>query len=356
MSLPANLAGWEPHAQALMEPGAFGYVTGGAGDEVSIARNRAAFEELRLVPRILRGAGAASTATTVLGTAIAAPVMVAPMAYQGCIHPDGDLNVALATAAAGLGMCLSSLSNHDLSEVAGAGSGGLLWYQLYPYRDAGMTAEVVTRAREHGYRALVVTVNVPAYGVRERDARSGFSVPSHLPLPSVPVPPGMAAITPGEVSALMKLDLGWDDIERFVATAGLPVVVKGLLHPEDAARAVEAGASGVIVSNHGGRQLDTAIPTIEALPAIVDAIADRGEAYLDSGVRRGTDVIKALASGARAVLIGRPVAWANGVAGREGVAAVLAQIAAEVENAMILTGCATVAEIGPGLVRGPGAG
>lgn len=353
MSLPTNLAAWESRAATVMEPGAFGYVTGGAGDEISLRRNQDAFRALGLLPRMLRGVGTASTATTVLGAEVAAPVMVAPMAYQGCVHPDGDLNVAAAAAAAGIGMCLSSLSNHDVAEVAVAGAGGLLWYQLYPYRDAGMTADVVARARESGYRALVVTVDVPAYGVRERDAVSGFAVPSHLRLPSVPVPPGMDAITPGEVSELMKLDLGWDDIERFVATAGVPVVVKGLLHPADAARAVATGASGVIVSNHGGRQLDTAIPTIEALPAIVDAVAGGAEVYLDSGVRRGTDAIKAIARGARAVLVGRPVAWANGAAGREGVAAVLAQIVSEIENAMILTGCATVSEIGADLVRAP---
>jgi 4-hydroxymandelate oxidase len=351
MTAPANLAAWEARARDAMEPGAFGYVSGGAGDELSIAGNRTAFGALGLVPRMLRGIGAARTQTTVLGAPIAAPVMVAPMAYQGCVHPQGDLNVAAAVAQAGLGMCLSSLANHDLREVAAAGQGGLLWYQLYPYRDAGMTAEVVARAVASGYRALVVTVDVPAYGVRERDIASGFAVPSDLPLPSVPVPPGMASITPEEVSALMKLDLGWGDIERFAQTAGVPVLVKGLLHPGDAARAVEAGASGLIVSNHGGRQLDTAIPTIAALPAIVDAVAGRAEVYLDSGVRRGTDVVKALALGARAALIGRPVAWANGVAGREGVAAVLAQIVTEVENAMILTGCADVTEIGPDLVR-----
>ncbi len=351
MTTPANLAEWERHAEAVMDPGAWGYVTGGAGDEVTVAENRAAFAALRLRPRMLRGAGAASTTTTVLGTEIAAPVLVAPMAYQGCIHPDGDLNTAAAAATAGLGMCLSSLSNHDLADVAIAGKDGVRWYQLYPYRDTGMTGEVIARAHEHGYRALIVTVDVPAYGFRERDLVNGFAIPPHLRLPSVPVPDGSAAITPGEVTALMKLDLGWDDIERFVATAGLPVVVKGLLHPDDAVRAIEAGVSGVIVSNHGGRQLDTALPTIEALPEIAARVAGRCEIYLDSGVRRGTDVIKAVALGAQAVLIGRPIAWANGAAGREGIAAALAQILAEIENAMILAGCANIGEIGPDLVR-----
>jgi 4-hydroxymandelate oxidase len=353
MTTPANLAEWQRHAEAVMEPGAWGYITGGAGDEVTVAENRAAFAALRLLPRMLRGAGAASTATTVLGAEIAAPILVAPMAYQGCIHPDGDLNTAAAAAAAGLGMCLSSLSNHDLADVAAASGDGLRWYQLYPYRDAGMTEEVVARARENGYRALIVTVDVPTYGVRERDVASGFAVPSHLRLPSVPVPPGTASITPGEVSALMKMDLGWPDIERFAATSGMPVVVKGLLHPDDAARAIDAGARGVIVSNHGGRQLDTAIPTIEALPEIADRVAGRCEIYLDSGVRRGTDVLKAIALGAQTVLIGRPIAWANGAAGRQGVATVLAQIVAEIENAMILAGCADIREISPDLVRAP---
>jgi len=350
MSVPQNLAGWEERARAAMDPGAFAYVGSGAGDEVSLGENRAAFSRLRLVPRMLACGGTCRTETSVLGAPLAAPVMVAPMAYQGCVHPDGDLNVASAVAGAGLGMCLSSLSNHSSEAVAAAGGGALLWYQLYAYRDAGMTTEVVAAAREQGYRALVVTVDVPTYGIRERELAAGFAVPAHLPLPGVPVPEG-TSITPSEVSELMKTDLDWDDIARFVATSGLPVVVKGLLHPDDAARAVDAGVRGVVVSNHGGRQLDTAIPTIEALPAMAERIAGRCEIYLDSGVRRGTDVIKALALGARAVMVGRPVAWANGAAGREGVTAVLSRIVEETRNAMILTGCATVDEVGPEIVR-----
>jgi 4-hydroxymandelate oxidase len=350
MTAAHGLAGWEERARSTMDPAAFAYVESGAGDEVSLRENRAAFSRLRLVPRVLTGNAACPTATTVLGEEIAAPVMVAPMAYQACVHPDGDLNVAAAAAAAGIGMCLSSLSNHSAESVALAGAGGLLWYQLYPYRDAAMTAEVVAAARVQGYKALVITVDTPTYGIRDRERASGFSVPAHLPLPGVPAPAG-TAITPAEVSALMKPDLGWTDIERFVATSGLPVVVKGLLHPDDAARAVDAGARGVVVSNHGGRQLDTAMATIDALPEIVDRVSGGCEVYLDSGVRRGTDVLKALALGARAVFVGRPVAWANGAAGRDGVAEVLRQIIEETQNAMILTGCESVDAVGPDVVR-----
>lgn len=348
-----DLLAWKERARTTMEAGAFGYVSGGAGDEVSLRENRAAFDRLRLVPRVLTGLEEPSTTTAVLGAEIAAPVITAPMAYQGCVHPDGDLNVASAAAAAGLGMCLSSLSNHDISEVAAANGDGLRWYQLYPYRDAGKTDEVVARARERGYRALVVTVDVPAYGIRERGAASGFAVPAHLRLPAVPVPAGVTSITPGEVSRLMKTDLEWADIERFVASSGLPVVVKGVLHPADAERAVQSGVRGLVVSNHGGRQLDTAIATIDALPPIAERVAGRCELLLDSGVRRGVDVVKALALGAGAVLIGAPLAWANGAEGRRGVEAVLARIVMEIRNAMVLTGCARADAVPPDVVAPP---
>ena len=302
---------------------------------------------------MLPGERERSTAVRVLGSTIAAPILVAPMAYQACVHPDGDLNSARAAAELGLGMCLSSLSNHDLTDVAAAGPNGLRWYQLYPYRDAGMNTEVITRAREAGYRALIITVDAPTYGVRERDVRSGFSVPAHLGLPSVPVPPGPGAITPEGVSALMKRDLSWDDVAGYIAIADMPVIIKGILHPDDARRVSGLGARGIVVSNHGGRQLDTAIATIEALPDIADAVGSSLEIYLDSGVRRGTDVLKAIALGARAVFVGRPVAWANAVGGFECVRTVLAQLVAEAENALTLSGCATPREADRGLLRLP---
>lgn len=347
---PLNLAEWEAAARRVLDTGAFDYVTGGAADEITLAENRAAFERLRLLPRVLRGVDRCAPATTVLGRAVRAPVMVAPMAYQGVLHPDGDLNTARACAALGLGMCLSSLSNHALEDVAGTAPGAVRWYQLYPYADGGMTRAVVDAAREHAYDALVITVDVPVPAVRERDRRSGFAIPAHLGLPSVPTPAGRGPITPDEVGGLMKADLGWADIEAFAERSGMPVVVKGILAPDDAARAVDAGARGVVVSNHGGRQLDTAIATIDALPAVVDAVGADIEVYLDSGVRRGTDVLKALALGARAVLVGRPVAWANGAAGEEGVRTVLRQLVAEFETSMALGGCADVGEIGPRLL------
>jgi 4-hydroxymandelate oxidase len=354
MTAPLNLADWEGAAEEAMEPAAFGYVTGGAGDEVSVRRNRTAFDEIRIVPRALRGPAERSLQVRALGSLLRAPILTAPMAYQGSINPEGDLHIARAAAELGVGMCLSSLSTNELGEVASAAQGAVAWYQLYPYRDEGMNTEVIARAREAGFTALIITVDAPTYGIRERDLRSGFSIPAHLRLPSVPSPAG-EAITPAQVNELMRLDLGWDDLERFVATSGLPVVIKGLLHPDDARRAVAAGARGVVVSNHGGRQLDTAIPTIEALADIVDA-APTLEVFLDSGVRRGTDVLKALALGARAVLVGRPVAWANAVAGADGVRQVLAQLIAETENALTLAGCASPREVTRDLIRRPCAG
>jgi 4-hydroxymandelate oxidase len=351
-SAPANLQAWEPLARRVLDAATFGYVAGGAGDERTMRDNCEAFSRLRLVPRVLRGtARGVDASTTVLGAPIAAPIMVAPFAYQGAFHSGGEAATAAAAASRGLGMCLSTLANAGIEEVAEACGEGLRWFQLYPMADQALNDEMVSRAAAAGYRAVIVTVDLPPYGVRERELRHPFTLPAHLGHPCIPeASAGMGSPTPAETVERMKLDLEWSDIATWVARWDLPVVVKGVLSAADAELALSHGASGVVVSNHGGRQLDTAIATIDALPAVAEAVAGRAELYLDGGVRRGTDVVKALALGARAVLVGRPVAYGLAAAGRAGVAAVLGQLADETRNALALCGCRTVEEVDRPLV------
>ncbi|MGI8781236.1 MAG: alpha-hydroxy acid oxidase [Solirubrobacteraceae bacterium] len=326
---------------------------GGAGDEVTLAENRDAFARLSLVPRVLRGPAARTTATTILGLELETPALVAPVAYQRAAHPDGELATARAAAAAGVAMCLSSLSTHGLEDVAAAaGPDAKLLFQLYPYRDRGMTDDVVRRAHAAGFRALVVTVDVAVHGLRERELRHAFALPHGCTLPCVPVPPDHTGpVRPHDVSSLMQPDLSWRDIERFMALTDLPVVLKGVLSVEDARIAADLGAAGVVVSNHGGRQLDTTPATIDVVGVIADAVGDRIDVLLDGGVRRGTDVVKALALGARAVLIGRPVLWALAATGQDGVRHALELLKAEIANALALAGCDSPAEATATLVR-----
>jgi 4-hydroxymandelate oxidase len=349
---PVNLREWEALARQRLAPPVYHYIAGGAGDERTVRDNVEAFARVRLVPRMLRGTAAGvDTSTAVLGVPLRAPILVAPFAYQGAMHADGELATARAAAAAGLGMCLSTLANHGIDEVAAAGGRGMRWFQLYPLADPGLNAEMIARAAAAGYSALVVTVDLPPYGVRERELHEPFVLPPELGLPCIPRSPDGAGQTPAEsIAAMMMPDVSWEDVEGWVDAAGLPVLVKGVLSPEDARMAADAGVAGLVVSNHGGRQLDTAIATIDALPRIVEVVGDRVELLLDGGVRRGTDVLKAIALGARAVLIGRPAAYGLAVGGEAGVLAVLEQLTAEVENAMALCGCRSVPEIDPALV------
>ena len=353
---PTNLNAWEPLARDALDAAAFGYIVGGAGDERTMRENAEAFGRRRLVPRVLRGAGqGVDTRTGVCGGRLTAPIMVAPFAYQGAFHPEGEAATAAAAGELGLGMCLSTLSNTGIEEVAAANGEGLRWFQLYPMADQGLNDEMVARAGESGYSAVIVTVDLPPYGVRERELREPFALPPELGLPCIPESSaGEGSPTPRETTEMMKLDLTWSDIAKWGERWRLPLLVKGILAPADADLAVQAGAAGVIVSNHGGRQLDTAIAAIDALPAVAETVAGRADVLMDGGVRRGTDVVKALALGARAVLVGRPVAYGLAVAGRDGVRAVLAQLVAETENALGLCGCRSVDEVAPELMAPSG--
>jgi 4-hydroxymandelate oxidase len=347
-----NLLELEQLARGVMDPAVFAYVAGGAGDERTMVDNRAAFARRRIEPRVLRGLGAVDLTADVLGGRLAMPVLVAPMAHQGLVHPQGDLGPARAAAAAGAGYCLSCLANHGLEEVAAAGAGGVLWAQLYPFRDEGQTREHIARAVAAGYGALVVTVDVQAYGLRERDIRAAAALDmGALTLPCVPLAAGRTEPIPAaEAGEHMKFDLSWDDVGAIVAAAPVPVVLKGIIAAGDARLAAECGAAGVVVSNHGGRQLDGVTASLDALPAVAEAAGDALEVYLDGGVRRGTDVLLALALGARACLVGRPISYANALGGAEGVAAALGMLRAEIENALLLAGCGSAAEVGPSIV------
>jgi 4-hydroxymandelate oxidase len=342
---------FEQHAQQRLSRLAYDYFAGGADDELTLADNVAAWQRLRLRPRVLRDVSKVTTETTVLGTPVSLPALVAPTACQQLAHGDGERATAQGTAAAGTIMIASTLSTVSLEDIAAAAPGAVRWFQVYVHRDRGWTAELIARAVAAGYRALVFTVDLPVLGLRRRDEQNQFQLPPGMVIANVGAPPP-------EVfgSALMayarKLDpnLTFTDIEWLRGLCDLPILVKGVLRADDARCCLGAGARGIVVSNHGGRQLDTAIATAIALPEIVNAVGDDVEVLVDGGIRRGTDIIKALALGARAVLVGRPVIWGLANAGAEGVRSVLEALRDELSRALALCGAPTVGEISPDLV------
>ncbi len=329
----ATVDDFEPVARERLPQDVYDFFAGGAGDEWTLAENRRAFDRWRLRPRYLRGPEAPDPSTTVLGVPVSFPLLVAPWAYQRMAHPDGEFATARAAASAGTVMVVSSTTIDYLEDVAAA-SDGPKWWQLYVFEDRDVTSAMLERVVAAGYGAICLTVDFPTSGLRHRDTRNGFVLPY-----------GMAG------SPLAFARLSWDDIgwirER---TPGSPFLVKGILTAEDAELAVEAGVDAVIVSNHGGRQLDGAPASLTALPEVVGAVGGRIPVLVDGGIRRGTDILKAIALGATAVLAGRPIAWGLAVAGEAGVADVLRILREEFENAMELTGCRTIAEITSALV------
>lgn len=344
---PCCLADYELLAQELLAPGPHGYFAGGAGDERTLRANTEAWAARRLLPRVLVDVGHVSTATTVLGTPVELPVLIAPVALQKLAHPDGEAGMARAAAAAGTIMTLSTIATSSPSEVAaGAPAGAPRWFQVYVLSDRGVTRALVDEAEACGFGALVLTVDAPRAGRRERDLRSGFAVPPGFDMPAVTAATGgSAGVTPAGFFSLMDTTLTWADLERFVEESPLPVLLKGVHHPDDARRAVQRGVAGVIVSNHGGRQLDNVPATADLLGPVVDAVDGGAEILVDGGVRRGTDVCAALALGARAVLVGRPTLWGLTVGGEAGARHVLALLQAEIELAMTLLGCARTDDI-----------
>jgi isopentenyl diphosphate isomerase/L-lactate dehydrogenase-like FMN-dependent dehydrogenase len=329
---PINVWDYERLAEEKLDANAHAYFVGGAGDEVTLRDNLAAFERRKLRPRVLIDVQSVSTTTTVLGKEVALPILIAPLALQRLAHPDGELATARAAAAAGTIMCLSSAATARPAEVAAVALEAPRWFQVYVFRPRAITEELIDEAIEHGYSALVLTADTPYLGRRERDIRVDFKVPEELTVQGDLFGGGFDAT------------LSWRDLE-WLAGYGLPVVVKGILTAEDARIACEHGAAAVIVSNHGGRQLDGVPASLDALEEVVDAVDGRAEVLLDGGVRRGTDVLKALALGARAVLIGRAMLWGLAAAGEEGVTDVLRLLREEVELGLALLGCASPGDV-----------
>ena len=344
MSRPVNVANYLEQAAASVDPAVWCYFEGGAGDEVTLRANVAAYGRWRLRPRVLVDVSAITTATTVLGTPVSMPVLVAPFAMQGLLAADGELATARATAAAGTLFCASTITTRTHAEIAAAAGGGPRWFQLYVVKDRQRTLANLAAACETGYSALVVTVDTPLLGRRERDLKLGFQIPAELPLPYIRGSDPTQAETLGQ-HFQMSPALTWSDLEWIAAESGLPIVLKGILTGEDAALAVERGAAGVIVSNHGGRQLDGVAAALDVLPEVVEAVGGRCEVYVDGGIRRGGDVLKALALGARAVFSARAIAAGLAVGGEAGVQDVLTLLRDEIELGLGLLGCTSPDEV-----------
>jgi isopentenyl diphosphate isomerase/L-lactate dehydrogenase-like FMN-dependent dehydrogenase len=340
-----SIADYERLAEERLEPGPWAYLSGGSADEWTLRENRAAFARWTFRPRVLCDVSEISTATTVLGTRIELPVVLAPVAYQQLYHPDGECATARGAAAAGTGIAVSTFSTRSHEEIAAASPGLLQWCQLYVFQDRGVTREHLAEAAAAGCAAVVLTVDTPRLAQRERDLRAGFEIPSDLPLPYARAAIGDAAHNPADQFALLDASVSWRDLEWIASEADLPVVLKGVVTAEDAELAVEHGAAAVVVSNHGGRQLDGVPATLDALPEVAEAIAGRVEVYLDGGIRRGTDVAKALALGARAVLAGRGPVFGLAAAGEEGVSHVLELLRDELALALCLLGCTSPDEV-----------
>ncbi|HET6570136.1 MAG TPA: alpha-hydroxy acid oxidase [Solirubrobacterales bacterium] len=341
-----TVADFERVAAEKLDGGVAGYFFGGAGDELTLRENVAAWRGWRLRPRVLAGLDEWRTAVELLGDEVSMPVLIAPVAYQGLVDPEGEAAMARAAAAVGTAMCVSTLATLRPRQVAEAAPGGSRWFQLYCFRDEAVTRAMVEEACDCGYEAIVVTVDAPRGGNRERDRRSGFAIPEKLGVPSVEEALGSSrAVTIEETFALMQPALTWDYLEELAAECPVPVLVKGVLSGEDGARAIERGAAGVVVSNHGGRQLDRCLASAEALPDVVDAVEGRGAVLVDGGIRRGVDVAIALALGADAVMVGRPALWGLAAGGEAGARQVLELLRSELELTLALCGCASPGEL-----------
>ena len=357
MTETLNLAELEALARARLPKMTWDYYASGADDERCVARNCSAYDRIALHYRVLVDVAQRDLSTTVLGQRIAMPICVAPTAFHKLAHRDGELASARGAGDAGTLFILSTLSNTAVEEVVAAASGPV-WFQLYVYRDRGATEALVRRVEAAGARALVLTVDAPFLGRRERDVKNRFALPPDLGIENLHAA-GYARLPPasGEsglaayVAELLDPSLTWEAIAWLRSITSLPVLVKGIVRADDAVRAVEWGAAGIVVSNHGGRQLDASPATIEVLPRIVDAVAGRAEVLVDGGIRRGADVVKALAYGAKAVCVGRPVLWGLAANGREGVATALAMLRRELDLAFALCGCANVASVTRDLVE-----
>lgn len=337
-------------AEQSLDLATYSYYSGGTADNITRDENIAAYQRIQLLPRYLVDVSEIDTSAEWNQIRCDLPVAVAPMAMMGLAHPDREIAIAKACHSANIPMTLSTMSNTSIEEIAPHHDN--LWFQLYVQRDRAVSQDMVTRAKEAGFKALVVTVDVPVRGYRENVARNPIRIPEHLTLAN------LADYWNREkhstllsyVDSQFDSSLTWKDFEQFVEKTSLPVYVKGILHPLDAKKAIEHGASGIIVSNHGGRQLDTTPATIDVLPMIVDSVQDEIDILVDGGIRRGTDIVKALALGAKAVLIGRPIAFALASGGEAGVQRAIEIVRAQLVNAMALSGTPDIASISPDII------
>jgi 4-hydroxymandelate oxidase len=355
LTRPVCLADYERIAHERLDANALAFFAGGGADEITMRWNREGFDKLALRPRVLRGGSGGHTRISLFGREHKHPIFIAPMSLQKLAHPDGEIATAIAAEAQDACMVLSAQASVSMEEAHRAGA-TCRWFQLYVQPTKAATMQLVRRAEDAGFEVLVVTVDAPVNGVRTREHRAGFELP-----------PGIAAVNmeglPSTLPSALERDASivfdhfmviattWDDIAWLKSQTKLPIVLKGIVTGEDAVRVVELGLDGIIVSNHGGRTLDTLPATIDVLPEIVEATGGRIPLLLDGGIRRGTDVLKAMARGASAVLIGRPIIYGLTVDGVLGAAHVLRILRDEFEIAMALTGCHTVADIGPQLIR-----
>lgn len=356
MSVPINLHEYEDLARQQLPQMTYNFFAGGANDELTVAENVRAWQRVRLRPRVLADVSNLDLRTSVLGAPVAMPILLAPCGFNALAHPDGECAVARAAAAAGVIQVVSTAANKSLEEVAAA-SDGVRWFQLYCYRDRGITRALVEAAEAAGYSALCLTVDLPMLGRREREIRDQFHLPPGITMKNLEpfATDAIPAIAVGSaltkyVNELWDSSLTWDDVDWLRSISRLPVVLKGILTAEDAVIAAEHGAAAIIVSNHGGRQLDGSVSTCQALPEVARAAAGRLQILVDGGIRRGTDVLKALAVGARAVLIGRPYLWGLAVGGEEGVRHVLELLRNELALAMALAGRPTIRDIDSALI------
>ena len=346
---PVSLGDYEALAAERLTAGPAAYLFGGSADEISVRENRAAFERTMLLPRVLVDMHEASTGITLFGDEYAAPVLVAPMGFQRLFHPSGEIGLAQAAAAMGTGFVLSSLASTTIEAAAAAGEGAPQWFQLYFQPDRAATLKLVQRAEAAGYRAIVVTVDAPVNGIRNREMRAGFHLPEGIQAENLThAGQGLPPPRPGALlGGLLDHAPNWSDMIWLRQATALPLLLKGVLNPEDALKARELGFDGLIVSNHGGRVLDTAVPPLLVLPMIRRAVGERMTILLDGGIRRGTDIFKALASGANAVQVGRPIAAALAVAGPQGAARALRILLDEFAVTLALCGCPDPSQIKP---------
>jgi len=340
---------YEQAAKSKIDEAFFEYYAGGAADELTLKENRASYGRIKLLPRVLADVSERDMSTNILGQEISFPLIIAPTAMAKMAHPDGEIAIAQAAKNTGLIQCLSTLSNASIQDVSKAGA--LNWFQLYVYKDRNITEHLVSQAELAGFKAIVLTVDLPVIGLRENIMRSELQLPKGLKLNNFEgIHETEATTVISYVNEQIDPSLSWDDLAWLVSFTKLPVFVKGILRPDDAKKSIDYGAKGIIVSNHGGRQLDTAVTGIDALPNIAAAVEKTTSIIVDGGICRGTDMLKAIALGAHAVMVGRPILWGLAVGGQKGVEAVLETYRQEFDNAMALCGCTTLSAISSDLI------